>query len=147
MNMDMEFDTNECDTSLVTRRRNPFGTSMMELNEDAERGRHNERSVIDVLMLDGRENQTSTLPSLTSLSKVLNEMEVKMLTIGDCYVCHRPTETIPCKFCERNTCEMCIRQCERCCGVFCCFCSTINYRGRYDRAFCLSCNTEMNKTH
>ena len=63
-----------------------------------------------------------------------------------CFICQSEAEeTVPCDFCEHEVCDMCIRQCERCFGVFCSFCSTINYEQKKDRAFCLSCHCERRK--
>lgn len=59
-----------------------------------------------------------------------------------CWVCQQCKETMPCAFCEHSVCEMCVRQCDRCFGVFCSFCSTINYDSREDRPLCLTCNAE-----
>ena len=63
----------------------------------------------------------------------------------NCWVCQKSTETMPCAFCEHNACEMCVRQCIKCLGVFCGFCSTINYDHRDDRPLCLTCNAEEMK--
>ena len=49
---------------------------------------------------------------------------------------------MPCAFCEHSVCEMCVRQCDRCFGVFCAFCSTINYDNHEDRPLCLTCHNE-----
>ena len=59
-----------------------------------------------------------------------------------CWVCHQQKESMPCAFCEHNACEMCVRQCDKCFGVFCAFCSTINYDNHEDRALCLTCHHE-----
>ena len=59
-----------------------------------------------------------------------------------CWVCHQQSESMPCAFCEHNVCEMCVRQCDRCFGVFCAFCSTINYDNHEDRPLCLACHHE-----
>lgn len=71
------------------------------------------------------------LPSLTAT-----------ITSSPCWVCHQQRESMPCAFCERNVCEMCVRQCDRCFGVFCAFCSTINYDNHEDRPLCLTCHHE-----
>lgn len=49
----------------------------------------------------------------------------------------------PCKctFCERNTCNQCMRQCEQCQHSFCKLCSTTNYAtdGHLENTLCLDC--------
>lgn len=64
------------------------------------------------------------------------------ITSSPCWVCHQQSESMPCAFCEHNVCEMCVRQCDRCFGVFCTFCSTINYDHHEDRPLCLTCHHE-----
>ena len=59
-----------------------------------------------------------------------------------CWVCNQQGEAMPCAFCEHSVCEMCVRQCDRCFGVFCSFCSTINYDNHEDRPLCLTCHNE-----
>ena len=59
-----------------------------------------------------------------------------------CWVCRQHGEPMPCAFCEHNVCEMCVRQCDRCFGVFCAFCSTINYDNHDERPLCLTCHHE-----
>ena len=59
-----------------------------------------------------------------------------------CWVCYQQSEIMPCAFCEHSVCEMCVRQCDRCVGVFCSFCSTINYDNHEDRPLCLTCHNE-----
>ena len=64
------------------------------------------------------------------------------LSFSLCWVCHQQGETMPCAFCEHSICEMCVRQCDRCLGVFCAFCSTINYENHEDCPLCLTCHNE-----
>lgn len=64
------------------------------------------------------------------------------ITLSLCWVCHQQKESMPCAFCEHNVCEMCVRQCDKCFGVFCAFCSTINYDNHEDRPLCLTCHHE-----
>lgn len=47
----------------------------------------------------------------------------------------------PCDFCDKSTCSSCLKRCEKCNNYFCGICSTSNYDQRYERTFCLSCNT------
>jgi hypothetical protein len=63
-------------------------------------------------------------------------------TLSKCWVCEKQSETMPCTFCERGVCEMCVRQCDKCFGVFCSFCATVKYDRHEDRALCLTCNAE-----
>eukprot|EP00941_MAST-03F_sp_MAST-3F-sp1_P003436 g3436.t1 len=59
-----------------------------------------------------------------------------------CYVCQLNTNAqVPCAHCGHNVCDMCLRQCELCQDVFCSLCTTVNYASRYDRTFCISCNS------
>lgn len=62
-----------------------------------------------------------------------------------CWLCEKFTETMPCTFCEHRICEMCIRQCDRCFGVFCSCCTIVKYDRHEDRALCLGCNNEETK--
>lgn len=59
-----------------------------------------------------------------------------------CWICHHYGDSMPCAFCEHSVCEMCVRQCDRCFGVFCAFCSTINYDNHEERPLCLTCHHE-----
>merc|ERR550519_3201443 len=63
-------------------------------------------------------------------------------TSNKCWICEKPTEIMPCAFCERGVCEMCVRQCDKCFGVFCSCCATVKYDRHEDRALCLGCNAE-----
>lgn len=71
-----------------------------------------------------------------------NQSPMTTITSSLCWVCHQQRESMPCAFCEHSVCEMCVRQCDRCFGVFCSFCSTINYDNHEDRPLCLSCHYE-----
>ena len=64
------------------------------------------------------------------------------VSFSACWVCQQQGEAMPCAFCENSVCEMCVRQCDRCFGVFCAFCSTINYDNHEDRPLCLTCHRE-----
>ena len=59
-----------------------------------------------------------------------------------CWICHHYGDSMPCAFCEHSVCEMCVCQCDRCFGVFCAFCSTINYDNHEERPLCLTCHHE-----
>ena len=59
-----------------------------------------------------------------------------------CWICHHYGDSMPCAFCEHSVCEMCVRQCDRCFGVFCAFCSTINYDNHEEHPLCLTCHHE-----
>ena len=73
----------------------------------------------------------------------VSQPTLKPATVSSlCWVCHQQGEEMPCAFCEHNACEMCVRQCDRCFGVFCTFCSTINYDNHEDRPLCLTCHNE-----
>ncbi|CAH3175988.1 unnamed protein product, partial [Porites evermanni] len=49
-----------------------------------------------------------------------SQPSLKPATVSSlCWVCHQQGEEMPCAFCEHNACEMCVRQCDRCFGVFC----------------------------
>lgn len=61
---------------------------------------------------------------------------------GRCSVCTAAADTGTCFYCEKAACGMCTRQCALCHGVFCSFCSTVNYAQREERELCLSCNAE-----
>lgn len=63
-------------------------------------------------------------------------------TFSKCWLCEKPSEMMPCTFCERGVCEMCVRQCDKCFGVFCSCCATVKYDRHEDRAMCLGCNHE-----
>jgi len=71
-----------------------------------------------------------------------NKNEHFLMYSGGCFVCTQERPTIPCSYCSRKTCEMCVRQCEKCLDIFCGFCSTCNHEIKQDRTFCLTCNTE-----
>eukprot|EP00040_Diaphanoeca_grandis_P023757 m.129728 g.129728 ORF g.129728 m.129728 type:complete len:234 (-) comp29421_c1_seq2:475-1176(-) len=62
-----------------------------------------------------------------------------------CNICNanHPTRICtPCSFCSKGTCRSCLRQCEDCQEPFCTYCSTVDYKLRYDRYFCLDCKEE-----
>mmetsp|Transcript_52252 Transcript_52252/g.62949 ORF Transcript_52252/g.62949 Transcript_52252/m.62949 type:complete len:238 (+) Transcript_52252:123-836(+) len=48
----------------------------------------------------------------------------------------------PCSFCERNACGDCNRKCKACNGVFCNFCSIVDFDGVIEEIFCLDCNRD-----
>lgn len=51
---------------------------------------------------------------------------------------HNP---IKCSFCDKVTCVNCSRSCLICEGMFCQFCSVINYDECFERSLCLQCNS------
>ena len=62
--------------------------------------------------------------------------------LSSCWICQQQGEAMPCTFCDHSVCEMCVRQCDRCLGVFCVFCSIINYDSHDDQPLCLTCHHE-----
>lgn len=86
----------------------------------------------------------------TAFSILMQSQQIKQtqqpssnnVTFNKCWLCEQPSETMPCNFCERRVCEMCVRQCDRCFGVFCSCCATVKYDQHEDRALCLGCNSE-----
>ncbi|XP_002732973.1 uncharacterized protein LOC100371400 [Saccoglossus kowalevskii] len=147
MEEEMEIETTTCadNETISTRRRNPFGTATLRSQEASHNHQMNiKRSALEILMHSG--SQQNSLPSLGSFESMNDEDLIIPRSRHDCWICHQPSDTIPCSFCEHQSCELCVRQCERCCGVFCSFCSTVNYTGKHDKPFCLGCNTEVNKT-
>lgn len=60
--------------------------------------------------------------------------------IAKCWVCMSTGEAAACAFCEREACERCMRQCDRCQDTFCTFCSTAEYvRPRILLCSCIRC--------
>ena len=49
---------------------------------------------------------------------------------------------ISCHYCDKLTCQSCIRQCELCSGDFCTFCSKVDYRGVVEKILCFECVNE-----
>lgn len=56
-----------------------------------------------------------------------------------CHICFQKEDTVRCAHCDKECCESCSRMCADCQETFCTFCSTVDYRERYERSFCLDC--------
>lgn len=142
------------DTSrLVTKRRCPFGESPQQCKvaaTDEARDMYTSQSQAHVeepeispgytfqLLMNSQKCQQRTPGHCQYLQSPLSTTT----SFENCWVCQKASETMPCAFCEHSACEMCVRQCDKCLGVFCGFCSTINYDRRDDRPLCLTCNAE-----
>lgn len=132
---------------LITKRRCPFGESPQqpkvaaregEMAPDLQTNIMEEDTSVDcafTLLMNNQKNQRKdcTVPPVDQMASV---------SFSVCWVCYQPSEIMPCAFCEHSVCEMCVRQCDRCVGVFCSFCSTINYDNHEDRPLCLTCHNE-----
>jgi len=49
-----------------------------------------------------------------------------------------------CHYCMKSVCDGCITSCERCCEVFCRFCSTSNFSGAFMQTLCIDCDRGAN---
>lgn len=126
---------------LVTKRRCPFGESPQQSKFPATEAvmahtvdQSSNDCAFQLLMNSQRNQSRDPGPSQTDQSAVISS--------SLCWVCHQQGEAMPCAFCEHSVCEMCVRQCDRCFGVFCAFCSTIKYDNHEDRPLCLTCHNE-----
>ncbi|KAJ1461631.1 hypothetical protein M885DRAFT_506683 [Pelagophyceae sp. CCMP2097] len=85
-----------------------------------------ERSVNDVLFNRSPAQQRPQPPAA---------VEAQM-----CLVCARTFARARCGCCDRAICGSCLRECEGCAGgLFCTFCTAVDYSARYERTFCAPC--------
>eukprot|EP00123_Amoebidium_parasiticum_P021622 comp7068_c0_seq1/m.2808 comp7068_c0_seq1/g.2808 ORF comp7068_c0_seq1/g.2808 comp7068_c0_seq1/m.2808 type:complete len:161 (-) comp7068_c0_seq1:461-943(-) len=128
---------------MATKRRNPFGEASnrqcKQLTMDPTTVQDTYARTLSHLRAGGQAE--ARLPGAPA-----GGVAVRGTHTGRCWVCKVGGEALRCCFCERDTCGLCVRQCERCQDTFCSFCSTTNFDARYDRVFCLSCNEEEKKT-
>eukprot|EP00736_Rhodelphis_marinus_P008720 Rmarinus@m.19115 len=66
-------------------------------------------------------------------------------TFRRCNVCLHSRLTYPCCYCEHSACDQCLKQCEGCLDTLCTFCTLTDYSAKYERQFCLPCNSRILK--
>ncbi|XP_031565778.1 uncharacterized protein LOC116300942 isoform X2 [Actinia tenebrosa] len=118
---------------LLTKRRCPFGESPREMKVPASDLEHR---------IPGHDNQGYTAFQILMQHSQQSQPGTATPSYTSCWVCAKQSEIMPCTFCEHGVCEMCVRQCDKCFGVFCSFCATVKYDQHEDRALCLTCNAE-----
>ncbi|XP_068683257.1 uncharacterized protein [Montipora foliosa] len=130
---------------LVTKRRCPFGESPQQpkfaaldgptaFKENFTEDQNTFDCAFELLMNSQRNQKNDAHPPTPD--------QTGTVCFSVCWVCCQQSEAMPCAFCEHSVCEMCVRQCNQCVGVFCIFCSTINYDNNEDRPLCLTCHNE-----
>ncbi|KXJ18735.1 uncharacterized protein LOC110231866 [Exaiptasia diaphana] len=138
------------DTSLLlTKRRCPFGESPRGMKVsgsiNSDDNTTNSRTGRGALSYENIENGGESAFQILMQSQQNqhpDESSSSPMTSSKCWLCEKHYETMPCAFCERAVCEMCVRQCTKCFGVFCSCCATVKYDSHEDRALCLGCNSE-----
>lgn len=64
-----------------------------------------------------------------------------METTVTCFACTGTVDTVvTCSFCCRKACHACVSSCIKCQGLFCKYCSSVNYDESQTRIFCLDCD-------
>ncbi|XP_078001207.1 uncharacterized protein LOC144453740 [Glandiceps talaboti] len=60
-----------------------------------------------------------------------------------CTQCRRTgaVRLCPCNYCDKPICSHCHQRCDNCSGVYCLFCTTVNYDDRYEKRFCVNCSS------
>ncbi|EDO41261.1 predicted protein [Nematostella vectensis] len=139
----------EFSSRLLTKRRCPFGESPQQNVKIAATAREENqgpaRGLKSFFGNSGFSSGFSAFHIMMNSQKANSSISTASYATNStskCWVCQHAKETLPCAFCEHGACEMCVRQCSKCFGVFCSFCSTIIYDHCEDSALCLTCHAE-----
>ncbi|XP_014670691.1 PREDICTED: uncharacterized protein LOC106811540 isoform X2 [Priapulus caudatus] len=101
---------------------------------------HKESHLLGQLTLDSSGYLTHTSPLRTGNSSTVQVQQVVAVVV-ECHQCKKSSESWSiCGFCESKMCLPCSLTCSRCSGLFCNFCSVVNYETSEDRIFCLNCS-------
>ena len=93
---------------------------------------------MDKLMNASQDVFSSDISEFSKVHSLDNMMEIS----GTCIICTSYSDDLlACSHCEKQSCAVCLRQCEGCLEIFCQICSRIDYSTRFEKCFCYECYT------
>lgn len=116
---------------MKTKRRNPFGE---EEYRESKNIKNDIESIYDktvrMLMQSTQQQVRRVLSQDVEVEEWTESSFLNSLHEEDvsCFVCNKEVNSaVPCSYCARDVCDLCVRQCEKCSDVFCTFCTTHKY--------------------
>lgn len=78
--------------------------------------------------------------SSSSSTNQISSPSSQCRNVASCWYCKRVESVLPCRSCDRSTCERnCLHICDHCQINVCSTCSMIDYSFRYERRVCIDC--------
>jgi hypothetical protein len=138
----------------VTKRRNPFGEEGYHSSRTDKTVKKDFNTIYGMILLFSsfttipentmkilmneesrrRKENISTQPTIFNeyyhgnhshhVQNCVTCLKTRGLTLAFFLIFSSLADVIPCSYCGRSNCELCVRQCQQCLDVFCTFCST-----------------------